>query len=319
VPELPDVTVYVERIEALFGGRVLERVRLASPFLLRTVAPPLSAAESQRLIGARRLGKRIVLELEGKLFLVIHLMIAGRLRRRERGIKIPGKVGVAAFDFEHATLLLTEASSKKRASLHVVLGESALAEHDRGGIEPLAATADEFRAALLAENRTLKRVLTDPTLVSGIGNAYSDEILHRARLSPVRRTHQLEAADIERLHHATRETLLEWTLRLRTEVGDGFPETVTAFRQGMAVHGRFRQPCPVCSTAVQRIRHADNEVNYCPRCQTDGKLLADRSLSRLLKSDWPKNIEELEERQKNSASPKRTRAPARARRAKPTA
>jgi len=296
MPELPDVVVYVERIEALCKGRVLERVRLASPFLLRSFDPPLSASFGRRLEGARRLGKRIVLDLGEELFLVVHLMVAGRLRWRERGASVPGKVGLCAFDFEHGSLVLTEASSKKRASLHLIRGEAALAELHRGGIEPLAATLAEFGDALQRENRTLKRALTDPRLVSGIGNAYSDEILHRARLSPVRRTDQLRGGDIERLYDATREVLVEWTDRLRAEVGEGFPEKVTAFRDGMAVHGRYKKPCPVCGTAVQRIRFAENEVNYCPRCQTEGKLLADRALSRLLKSDWPRSIDELEER-----------------------
>jgi formamidopyrimidine-DNA glycosylase len=296
MPELPDVVVYVERIEGLCKGRVLERVRLASPFLLRSFDPPLSASFGRRLEGARRLGKRIVLDLGEELFLVVHLMIAGRLRWRERGASVPGKVGLCAFDFEHGSLVLTEASSKKRASLHLVRGEAALAELHRGGIEPLQASLAEFGEALRRENRTLKRALTDPRLVSGIGNAYSDEILHRARLSPVRRTDQLRAGDIERLYDATREVLVEWTDRLRAEASDGFPEKVTAFRDGMAVHGRYKKPCPVCGTAVQRIRFAENEVNYCPRCQTEGKLLADRALSRLLKSDWPRSIDELEER-----------------------
>jgi formamidopyrimidine-DNA glycosylase len=300
MPELPDVVVYVERIAALCKGRVLERVRIARPFLLRSVDPPLQAVFGRELTGTRRLGKRIVLEFGDELFLIVHLMIAGRLRWRDAQAKIPAKVGLAAFDFEHGTIVFTEASTKKRASLHVVQGESALAEHHRGGVEPLEASLSEFAEALRRENRTLKRALTDPRLVSGIGNAYSDEILHRARLSPVRRTDQLREQDVERLFDATQRVLVEWTERLRAEAASGFPEKVTAFREGMAVHGRYQQPCPACGTAVQRIRFAENEVNYCPRCQTEGKLLADRALSRLLKSDWPRSIEELEERRGKS-------------------
>ena len=295
MPELPDVTVYVERIAALAGGHALERVRLASPFLLRTHDPPIAAVAGKRLLGAERLGKRIVLALESDLFLVVHLMIAGRLRWREHGAALPGKLGLCAFDFENGALILTEAGTTRRASLHVVRGRQALAALDRGGIEPLGATKEQLRAALLRESRTLKRALTDPRLISGIGNAYSDEILFRARLSPVKRTGQLDDAEIGRLYAAVRETLVEWTERLRAEAAGGFPEKVTAFREGMAVHGRFRQPCPVCGTKVQRIRHQSNEVNYCPRCQTGGKLLADRSLSRLLKRDWPRSIDDLEE------------------------
>jgi formamidopyrimidine-DNA glycosylase len=296
MPELPDVTVYVERIQALFGGQRLERIRLASPFVLRSATPPLSEAFGRTLEGVSRLGKRIVLELSGEHFLVVHLMIAGRLRRRDLGAPVPKKVGLLAFDFQSGSLLFTEASSKKRASLHLVSGRAALAEFDRGGSEPLTASYDEFVAAITRENRTLKRALTDPRLLSGIGNAYSDEILFAARLSPVKRSQQLSPAELERVYAATREILELWTERTRSEVGEGFPEQVTAFREGMAVHGRYKQPCPVCGTAVQRIRHADNEINYCPRCQTEGKVLADRSLSRLLKSDWPRSIEELEER-----------------------
>jgi formamidopyrimidine-DNA glycosylase len=296
MPELPDVTVYVERLDALLRGKTLDKLRVASPFVVRSFDPPIREAEGRGVLGVRRLGKRIVLELDGDLFLVLHLMIAGRLRWRARGAAIPKKLGLAAFDFGNGTLLLTEASSKKRASLHLVRGAAALADHDRGGVEPLDIDLARFRAALTQENHTLKRALTDPRLFSGIGNAYSDEILHRARLSPVARTQQLGDEPIERLYAATQATLRDWTARLRAEVGDGFPEKVTAFRQGMAVHGRYREPCPDCGTAVQRIRYADNEVDYCPRCQTGGKLLADRGLSRLLKSDWPKSIDELEER-----------------------
>ena len=295
MPELPDVTVYVERLQARVIGQPLERVRLATPFLLRTVDPPLSSTFGRPVRDVRRLGKRIVLGVEGDLLLVLHLMIAGRLRWRERGATIARKVGLAAFDFPTGTLLLTEAATKKRASLHVVRSDE-LAAFDRGGLEPLQASLEEFRAALLAENHTLKRALTDPRLFSGIGNAYSDEILFSAHLSPITRSHKLDDAEIARLFEATRTTLVRWTDELRREVGEGFPEKVTAFREGMAVHGRYGKPCPVCGTRVQRIRYADNEVNYCPRCQTDGRLLADRALSRLLHEDWPRTIEELEER-----------------------
>ncbi|MBK8995153.1 MAG: formamidopyrimidine-DNA glycosylase [Myxococcales bacterium] len=296
MPELPDVLVYVERLAALIGGRVLERARVASPFVVRTFAPPLSELHGVRVAGAERIGKRIVLAFEGDLFLVIHLMIAGRLRWRERGAPLPKKLGLLALDFEHGTLLFTEASTKKRASVHVVRGRAALEPFDRGGVEPLEASLPDFAAALRRENRTLKRALTDPRLVSGVGNAYSDEILFHARLSPVRLTRQLNDEELARLLSATRDTLRTWIERTRAEVSDGFPEKVTAFREGMAVHGRYGQPCPVCATKVQRIRFAENEVNYCPRCQTGGKLLADRGLSRLLKGDWPKSIDELEER-----------------------
>ena len=296
MPELPDIVVYVEAIAARVVGLPLTRVRLASPFLLRTVDPPLAAAEGRTVGGVSRLGKRIVLELDGELFLVVHLMIAGRLHWGAPAAKVPGRVGLAAFDFPSGALLLTEASRKKRASLHVVGGARALAELDRGGLEVLAATPAAFSAALGRENHTLKRALTDPRLFSGIGNAYSDEILHRAQLSPARLTSRMTGEETERLQRATVGVLTEWTDRLRTEAGGGFPEKVTAFREGMAVHGRYGQPCPVCGTAVQRVVYADNEANYCPRCQTGGKLLADRALSRLLKGDWPRTLEELEER-----------------------
>jgi formamidopyrimidine-DNA glycosylase len=296
MPELPDVVVYVERLRAKLQGRVLSRVRVASPFVVRSFDPPLREVHEKRLLGVERIGKRIVLGFEPDLFVVIHLMISGRLRWRPAGVAIPKKVGLAAFDFPEGSVLCTEASSKKRASLHLVRGRDALEPFDRGGVEPLDASSDAFAGALRGENRTLKRALTDPRILSGIGNAYSDEILFRARLSPVRRTSQLGDEEIARLHAATVETLNEWTERLRARVGDGFPDTVTAFREGMAVHGRFKQPCPVCSTPVQRIRFASNEMNYCPRCQTGGKLLADRGLSRLLKGDWPKSIEEMDER-----------------------
>ena len=295
MPELPDVLLYIERLEPRIVGEQLEKIRLGSPFLLRTVDPPIRAAEGKRVTGLGRLGKRIAIGLEGDLHLVIHLMIAGRLRWRDRGAKLARKLGLAAFDFTSGTLLLTEASTKKRASLHLVRGAEGLAGLDPGGLEVLDSDVAAFGEALRRENRTLKRALTDPRLVSGIGNAYSDEILHRAKLSPLQRTHQLDAGEIERLHHAMIETLREWIDRLRAEVGDGFPEKVTAFRTGMAVHGRYRQPCPVCGDPVQRIVYAENECNYCPRCQTHGKLLADRALSRLLRGDWPRTLEELDE------------------------
>jgi formamidopyrimidine-DNA glycosylase len=295
MPELPDIVVYIERLRPRIEGQVLERARLASPFLLRTVEPPLSEVEGRKVAGLRRLGKRIAVALEPDLFLIFHLMIAGRLHWKPRGAKVPGKVGLAAFDFPTGTLLLTEAGSKKRASLHLVRGDAALAAHNPGGLEVLDADEAEFRAALLKENHTLKRALTDPRLFSGIGNAYSDEILHRARLSPLTLSQRLTGPESARLFHATQATLLEWIDRARREVGDGFPEKVTAFRPEMAVHGKFGRPCPVCGTPVQRIIYAENETNYCPRCQTNGKVLADRSLSRLLKDDWPRSIEELEE------------------------
>src|SRR5436305_6439252 len=296
MPELPDVTVYLEALAARVNGRKLLGVRPASPFVRRTFYPPLSAAAGKKVLGLRRVGKRLVLALEGDLFIVMHLMIAGRLKWLDAGAKIPGKVGLAAFDFDSGTVVLTEVASNKRASIHLLRGEEAVREMDRGGIEPLEATLASFREALLRENHTLKRSLTDPRLFSGIGNAYSDEILHRARLSPVQTTHQLDDEQIYRLYQATQPVLLEWTDRLRAETRGGFPEKVTAFREGMAVHGRYRMPCPVCGTAVQRIAYAENETNYCPRCQTDGRILSDRSLSRLLKEDWPRTVEELEEK-----------------------
>jgi formamidopyrimidine-DNA glycosylase len=262
------------------------------------VKPPLREAEGRQVVGLSRLGKRLVFALEGDLFLVLHLMVAGRLRWRAAGAAIPKKVGLAAFDFPAGTLLLTEASPKKRAALHLVAGEAALGDHDRGGLEPLAATPETFHAALRGESHTLKRALTDPRIVSGIGNAYSDEILHRARMSPFRRTGDLSREESDRLLGATQEVLREWTALLAAESGDGFPEKVTAFRPGMAVHGRYGEPCPACGTPVQRILYAENEANYCPTCQTGGKLLADRVLSRLLKDDWPRTLEELEERKR---------------------
>ncbi len=295
MPEYPDVTVYLDCLSARVLNQPLEAVRLASPFVLRSVEPPIRSAEGKRVEGLRRLGKRLVLALEDELFLVIHLMISGRLQWKERGGKVPGRVGLAAFDFSTGTLTFTEASSKKRASLHLVRGENVLAEFDRGGLEVMDASLKGFAAAVRKENHTLKRALTDPRLFSGIGNAYSDEILHRAKLSPVRLTQQMKDEEIAQLHHATQQTLAEWTARLRAEAGERFPEKVTAFRPEMAVHGKFRQPCPVCGAPVQRIVHAQNETNYCPRCQTGGKLLADRALSKLLKSDWPKTLEELDE------------------------
>lgn len=294
MPELPDVIVYLEALERLAVGRRLDEIRLASPFVLRTADPPLSEVRGKTLLAVRRVGKRIALVLEGDLFLVVHLMIAGRFHRHRRGGRIPGRVGLAAFDFPDGTFMLTEASTKKRASIHLVRGEVGLEQFDQGGIEPLEANLAAFKEALTRESHTLKRALTDPRLFSGIGNAYSDEILHRARLSPVRLTRTLDQGEVERLFLATRATLNEWIDRLRAEAGEGFPERVTAFREGMAVHGRYRKPCPVCGTPVQRIVYVENESNYCPTCQTGGRLLADRALSRLLGSQWPRTIEELE-------------------------
>jgi formamidopyrimidine-DNA glycosylase len=297
MPELPDLTVYVEALDARIVGQPIERVRLVSPFLLRTVTPPIRAVEGARVLGVSRLGKRIVLALgREELFLVLHLMIAGRLHWKPPGAKVPGKNGLAAFDFPNGTLLLTEASTKKRAAMHLVQGASALGALDRGGIDVPRATAAEFAAALRRESHTLKRALTDPTLFDGIGNAYSDEILHRARLSPLKLTRRMTDEEIGRLHAAAVETLGAWIERLRAEAGERFPEKVTAFRPEMAVHGRFGQPCPDCGTPVQRLVYAENEANYCPTCQTGGRLLADRALSRLLRADWPKTLDELEQR-----------------------
>jgi formamidopyrimidine-DNA glycosylase len=295
VPEYPDLTLYLEAIEREALGTPLERLRIGSPFVLRTHDPPVSAVAGQKLIGTRRLGKRLVLALEQELFIVVHLMIAGRLRKKPKGAAVPRKLGLAAFDFPASTLLLTEASPKKRASIHIVAGEAALAELDPGGLEPFAITPAEFGAQLRAHNHTLKRALTDPRLFAAIGNAYSDEILHRAQLSPVQLTTRLTDAQILRLHAAIREVLTQWTDLLRKKDRGRFPDKVTAFHEEMAVHGKYQKPCPVCGSPVQRIRRADNEVNYCATCQTGGKLLADRSLSRLLKDDWPETLEELEE------------------------
>jgi formamidopyrimidine-DNA glycosylase len=293
LPELPDITVYIEALERRTVGHTLEKIRIANPFLVRSVDPPISSAESKRVEEIRRIGKRIAIGFEDDLWIVIHLMIAGRFRWLPLGAKIPGKLGLAAFDFDNGSLILTEAGSTRRASLYAVRGVESLSEIDRGGIEPLQCSIEEFADQLKRENHTLKRSLTDPTLFSGIGNAYSDEILHRARLSPLKLTSKLTDEEISRLFEATRETLHEWIDRLRKEAGDDFPKNVTAFREEMAVHGRYGKPCPVCSTPVQRIRYASNETNYCPRCQTEGRLLADRAMSRLLKQDWPRSIDEL--------------------------
>jgi formamidopyrimidine-DNA glycosylase len=292
--ELPDVVVYIEALERRLAGRTIERIRLLSPFVLRTAVPPIASAEGRRVVGLRRVGKRIVLALEDELFLVIHLMIAGRFRWLAPGAKPPGRITLALLDLAGGSLALTEAGTKRRASLHLVQGEAALQAIDAGGIDVMRADAAAFAQRLRSENHTLKRALTDPRLFSGIGNAYSDEILHRARLSPVAMTSALSDGEVARLHEATQATLADWTERLRRETGAGFPEKVTAFREGMAVHGRFGKPCPVCGAPVQRIRYAENETNYCARCQTGGRLLADRALSRLLHKSWPRNIDELE-------------------------
>ena len=293
MPELPDVTVYVEALERRIVGRRLAEIRLNSPFVLRTVAPPLAEAQGRRVIGVRRLGKRIVIALEGELFLVLHLMIAGRLRWLLPGAKPPARITLATFAFDNGVLAFTEAGTRKRASLHAVQGADAVAEFDRGGVELDNIDAAGFAARLKLENHTLKRALTDPRLFSGIGNAYSDEILHRARLSPLALTHKLSAEDSQRLFASAKAVLAEWTERLRREAGENFPEGVTAFRREMAVHGRFGKPCPDCGAPVQRIVYADNETNYCANCQTGGTVLADRALSRLLKASWPRSIDEL--------------------------
>jgi formamidopyrimidine-DNA glycosylase len=294
MPELPDVLLYIETLRRRIVGQRLERVRLASPFVLRSVTPPISALTGQVVRGIRRLGKQIVFEFDNDLFLVVHLMIAGRFQWKNRGATVPARLGLAAFDFPSGTLLLTEAGSKKRASLHLASGENGLAQFDRRALEVLDSSLSDFSAALTRENHTLKRALTDPRLFSGIGNAYSDEILHRARLSPLKLTSKLTAEEIARLHEATQSTLTEWTAKLLAETSDEFPSKVTAFRPGMAVHGRYGEPCPVCGSPVQRIVYAENECNYCPTCQTEGRLLADRAMSRLLKEDWPRSLEEWE-------------------------
>jgi formamidopyrimidine-DNA glycosylase len=293
MPELPDIVAYVEALERRVVGQTLEAVRVRGPFVVRTVDPPISAAGGHVVLGARRLGKRIVLELNDDLFIVIHLMIAGRLLWKARGAPLTNRIALGAFDFASGSVILTEAGTQKRASIHLIRGVDGLRDFDRGGLEVFEATLASFADRLRSENHTLKRSLTDPRLFSGIGNAYSDEILHRARLSPVQLTRKMSDADVARLFDATKSTLTEWTERFRSHVGDGFPEKVTAFRPEMAVHGKFGQPCPDCGTPVQRIRYANNETNYCARCQTGGRLLADRALSRLLKSDWPKTIDDL--------------------------
>ena len=294
MPELPDITLYLEHLARRVLDQVLLRIAVRSPFVLRSVDPPLSAAAGKRVLGLRRMGKRIVFQLEDELFVVIHLMIAGRLRWKPPGTKPAGKLGLAAFEFPSGVLLLTEAGTKRRASIYLVSGEERLKEFARGGMEVLESDEQEFAARLRSESHTLKRALTDPRLFSGIGNAYSDEILHRARLSPLARTGKLSDEEVARLYQATRDTLQDWIVRLRKESGDKFPDKVTAFREGMAVHGRYKLPCPDCGTPVQRIRYADNETNYCARCQTGGRLLADRAMSRLLKEDWPRSIDEVE-------------------------
>ena len=294
MPELPDIALYLHALTPRILGAPLERLRIASPFVLRSTDPAPAEMEGRTVRAVRRLGKRIVLELEGERYAVLHLMIAGRLRWRAPGAAIPGRAGLAAFDFPGGTLLFTEAGVKHRASLHLVRGARALAAHDPGGIDVLAATTPEFQAALTRESHTLKRALTDPRLFDGIGNAYSDEILHAARLSPLTLTGQLSDTETARLHRAARDTLTTWITRLQAEAGDTFPEKVTAFRDGMAVHGRYRLPCPECGAPVQRIRYAANEANYCARCQTGGRVLADRALSRLLRDDWPRSIEDWE-------------------------
>jgi formamidopyrimidine-DNA glycosylase len=300
LPEFPDIIIYIERLTAFIKNQVLQQVRIASPFLLRSFDPPIGVIEGKLIVGIERIGKRIVFVFENDLFLVLHLMIAGRLHWKKKGNSIPARVGLAAFDFENGALLLTEAGTQKRASLHLIKGRNQLASFNLSGLEIFDATFDQFRKRLLLENHTLKRALTDPWLFSGIGNAYSDEILHRAKLSPVLLTQKMTDEQIDQLFHAIKITLLEWTQRLREEVGTGFPEKVTAFHKEMAVHGKFGKPCPACGFKVQRIRYASNETNYCPTCQTGGKLLADRALSRLLKQDWPKNLAELEEKKLRS-------------------
>ena len=293
MPELPDVTVYCEALEERIGGGVLERVRLSSPFLLRTAVPPIGEAEGRRVVGVRRLGKRIVIALEGEFYLVLHLMIAGRLRWLATGTKPPGRITLAIFEFSSGRLAFTEAGTKRRASLHLVRGMDALAQFEMGGIDTQKVDRETFAQRLRSESHTLKRALTDPRLINGVGNAYSDEILHRARLSPLALTRKLSEAEMTRLYEATRDVLAEWTERLRSERGGKFPEKVTAFRPQMAVHGRYREPCPVCGEPVQRIAYAENESNYCARCQTGGKILADRSLSKLLHDSFPRSLDDI--------------------------
>lgn len=294
MPELPDIELYLHALRSRILHQPLERIRLASPFLVRSIDPSIDQAHGRNVIGLRRLGKRLVWALEGDLFLVIHLMIAGRFKALDRGAKVPGKVGLAAFDFPALTLILTEAGTKRRASLYLVRGETELATHDPGGLDVMTSSVETFGAALTRENHTLKRALTDPHLLSGIGNAYSDEILHAAKMSPMLLTSKLTPAQIERLHAHAIGVLAKWRDELIAETGETFPGKVTAFRDGMAAHGRYGKPCPVCGTPIQRIQYADNEANYCPTCQTGGKLLADRGLSRLLKDDWPKSLDDLE-------------------------
>jgi formamidopyrimidine-DNA glycosylase len=295
MPELPDVTVYIEALSERILNQPIQKIRIGSPFVLRSFDPPIGVAEGKRVLALHRLGKRIVFVLEDELFLIVHLMIAGRFHWKPKGAKLARRYGQAAFDFPNGTLLLTEAGTKKRASIHLVRGETALNEHDPAGLEVLDATLEQFKEALIRENHTLKRSLTDPHFFSGIGNAYSDEILHRAKLSPIRLTGKMTDAEIKTLYQSIRDSLNDWVERLRKERGTGFPEKVTAFRPDMAVHGKYRKPCPICGSPIQRIVHAENETNYCAKCQTGGKLLADRSLSRLLKDDWPRTLEELED------------------------
>jgi formamidopyrimidine-DNA glycosylase len=298
VPELPDILLYLHALRSRVVGHRVEGVRLASPFLLRSIDPPLASVAGRTIVDLHRLGKRIVMEAEGELFLVFHLMIAGRFRWKPRGTRIPGKVGLLAIDFDHGTLLLTEAGTKRQASLYVVQGRGALADHDPGGLQVLDADLAAFDRALRSDNHTLKRALTDPHLFSGIGNAYSDEILHAARLSPFKQTQSLTDDDVRRLYESTRTTLLQWIARLRHQAGEEFPDKVTAFHEEMAVHGRYGKPCPDCGSPVQRVVYAANEANYCATCQTGGRLLADRALSRLLREDWPRTLDELERRKR---------------------
>jgi len=302
LPEYPDIVVYIERLVHLLKGRQLQKTRIAHPFVLRTADPPIRSIEGLALQDVERIGKRIVFVFADEFFLVLHLMVMGRLHWREAGCQIPVKKGLAALDFSNGSLLIIEASSKKRASLHLAKGQGRLREFDQGGLEVLDATLEAFQVAIKAENHTLKRALTDPSILSGIGNAYSDEILHHAGLSPVLLTSKLTDEQVDRLYRATREVLVQWAERFRQKVGHGFPESVTSFQKEMAVHGRYGQPCPICGTPVQRIRYATRETNYCPQCQTGGRLLADRSLSRLLKKDWPRTVEELEERKRQRSS-----------------